>query len=81
MSQIPMNYQGGLGKNCCVLVEALHLNGLLPRVMSGTSAGSIVCGMLGVKTDEELMEMWQDVCLVEMPRCLGDADLKYLENL
>ena len=24
--------------------EALHLNGLLPRVMSGTSAGSIVSG-------------------------------------
>ena len=57
--------------------KALHLNGLLPRVMSGTSAGSIVylgsqtsrysrselrsscandfrCGMLGVRTDEEL---------------------------
>ena len=34
------------------VVKALHLNGLLPRVMSGTSAGSIVCGMLGVRTDE-----------------------------
>lgn len=42
------------------VVKALHLNGLLPRVMSGTSAGSIVCGMLGVRTDEELMEMWQE---------------------
>lgn len=42
------------------VVKALHLNGLLPRVMSGTSAGSIVCGMLGVRTDAELMEMWDD---------------------
>lgn len=42
------------------VVKALHLNGLLPRVMSGTSAGSIVCGMLGVRTDEELTEMWQE---------------------
>eukprot|EP00439_Symbiodinium_sp_Y106_P033172 s675_g3.t5 len=42
------------------VVKALHLNGLLPRVMSGTSAGSIVCGMLGVRTDAELMEMWND---------------------
>ncbi|CAE7306572.1 SDP1L, partial [Symbiodinium sp. CCMP2456] len=42
------------------VVKALHLNGLLPRVMSGTSAGSIVCGVLGVRTDAELMEMWDD---------------------
>lgn len=28
-------------------------NGLLPRVMSGASAGSIVCGMIGTRTDEE----------------------------
>ncbi|CAE7266644.1 TGL5 [Symbiodinium natans] len=42
------------------VVKALHLNGLLPRVMSGTSAGSIVCGMLGVRTDAELTEMWDE---------------------
>ena len=28
-------------------------NGLLPRVMSGASAGSIVCAMVGTRTDEE----------------------------
>jgi len=42
------------------VVKALHLNGLLPRVISGTSAGSIVSGMLGARTDEELMEMWAE---------------------
>lgn len=41
------------------VVKALHLNGLLPRILSGTSAGSIACGAVGVRTDEELQEMWQ----------------------
>jgi TAG lipase/steryl ester hydrolase/phospholipase A2/LPA acyltransferase len=35
------------------VVKALMENGLLPRVMSGASAGSIVCAMVGTRTDEE----------------------------
>lgn len=35
------------------VVKALMDNGLLPRVMSGASAGSIVCAMVGTRTDEE----------------------------
>jgi len=42
------------------VVKALHLNGLLPRILSGTSAGSIVCGMLCVRTDDELQELWAE---------------------
>ncbi|CAE8596474.1 unnamed protein product, partial [Polarella glacialis] len=42
------------------VVKALQLNGLMPRIISGTSAGSIVCGVLGVRTDQELMEIWND---------------------
>lgn len=36
------------------VVKALHEEGLLPRVISGSSAGSIVAGIVGTKTDEEL---------------------------
>lgn len=35
------------------VVKALMENGLLPRVMSGASAGSIVSAMIGTRTDEE----------------------------
>eukprot|EP00931_Biecheleriopsis_adriatica_P061136 TRINITY_DN36751_c0_g1_i1.p1 TRINITY_DN36751_c0_g1~~TRINITY_DN36751_c0_g1_i1.p1 ORF type:complete len:665 (+),score=144.61 TRINITY_DN36751_c0_g1_i1:36-2030(+) len=42
------------------VVKALHLKGLLPRVINGTSAGSIVCGVVGTRTDSELMQMWKE---------------------
>ena len=35
------------------VVKALMQNGLLPRVISGASAGSVVCAMIGTRTDEE----------------------------
>lgn len=35
------------------VVKALMLNGLLPRVISGASAGSIVAAMVSTRTDEE----------------------------
>jgi TAG lipase/steryl ester hydrolase/phospholipase A2/LPA acyltransferase len=35
------------------VVKALMENGLLPRVISGASAGSILCAMVGTRTDEE----------------------------
>merc|ERR1719163_1101343 len=42
------------------VIKALHLNGLLPRIIAGTSAGSIVVGAIAVRTDEELMDLWVD---------------------
>ena len=36
------------------VMKALHLQGLLPRVISGSSAGAIVLAILGTKTDDEL---------------------------
>lgn len=35
------------------VVKALMNNGLLPRVLSGASAGSIVCAMIATRTNEE----------------------------
>lgn len=37
------------------VVKALMENGLMPRVLSGASAGSIVCAMVGTRTNEECM--------------------------
>uniref|UniRef100_A0A7S3L689 PNPLA domain-containing protein n=1 Tax=Amphora coffeiformis TaxID=265554 RepID=A0A7S3L689_9STRA len=37
------------------VVRALITNRLLPRVIGGASAGSIMCAMLGTRTDEECM--------------------------
>lgn len=42
------------------VVKALHLNGFLPRILSGTSAGAIVCGIICVRDDAELTEMWTE---------------------
>jgi len=39
------------------VIQALMKEGLLPRVISGSSAGSIITAMLGVKTDEELQRI------------------------
>jgi TAG lipase/steryl ester hydrolase/phospholipase A2/LPA acyltransferase len=35
------------------VVKALMDNGLMPRVLGGSSAGSIVCAMIATRTDEE----------------------------
>jgi len=40
------------------VIKALFLQGLLPRVISGSSAGAIVLAILGVKTNEELRELF-----------------------
>lgn len=39
---------------------ALHRQGLVPRILSGTSAGSIVAAFVGVKTDAEMDAMLFD---------------------
>ena len=39
------------------VVKSLWENGLLPHVISGSSAGSIVAAMLGTHSDEELREV------------------------
>jgi predicted acylesterase/phospholipase RssA len=43
------------------VVRALYEEGLLPRVMSGASAGSIMCAVIGTKTDFELRALYDSV--------------------
>ena len=49
------HFSGGaaLGFYHAGVVKALMDNNLMPRVIGGSSAGSIVCAMIGCRTDEE----------------------------
>jgi TAG lipase / steryl ester hydrolase / phospholipase A2 / LPA acyltransferase len=40
------------------VVKALYEAELLPRVISGASAGSIICGILGTRTNQEIPEVF-----------------------
>jgi TAG lipase/steryl ester hydrolase/phospholipase A2/LPA acyltransferase len=42
------------------VVAALHRAGLVPRILSGTSAGSIVAAFVCVKTDSEMTDILFD---------------------
>jgi TAG lipase / steryl ester hydrolase / phospholipase A2 / LPA acyltransferase len=48
---------GKLGNYHIGVIRVLHEGGLLPRVISGSSAGSIMAAMVGTRTDTELREM------------------------
>ena len=52
---------GTLGLYHLGVVKALHEHDLLPRVISGASAGSIVAGVVGTRTDEELQDFFANV--------------------
>lgn len=41
------------------VIKALWSEGVLPRVLSGSSAGSIIAGAVGVRTDAELAEAFE----------------------
>jgi TAG lipase/lysophosphatidylethanolamine acyltransferase len=50
--------QGGQVFGLCHLgvVKALHLRGLLPRIIAGTATGALIAALVGVHTEEELLE-------------------------
>ncbi|OCK86437.1 hypothetical protein K432DRAFT_376752 [Lepidopterella palustris CBS 459.81] len=49
--------QGGAIFGLCHLgvVKALHLRGLLPRIVSGTATGALIAALVGVHTEDELL--------------------------
>jgi TAG lipase / steryl ester hydrolase / phospholipase A2 / LPA acyltransferase len=49
------------------LVKTLMENRLMPRVIGGSSAGSIVCSMIGTRTDEECIRDLFDVKGTDSP--------------
>ena len=50
--------QGGAMFGLCHLgvVKALHLRGLLPRIITGTATGALIAALVGIHTEDELLE-------------------------
>lgn len=50
--------QGGQMFGICHLgvVKALHLRGLLPRIIAGTATGAIIAALVGVHTEDKLLD-------------------------
>ncbi|KAJ4384274.1 Lipase 5 [Didymella sp. IMI 355093] len=59
---------GTFGMNHIGVIKSLWENGLLPRIISGASAGSIVCAVLCTKTDAEIPDVLHEFCY-------GDLDV------
>ena len=57
-SALMLSAGGALMYFHCGVVKALHEQGLLPQVISGSSAGAVMAGMLGTHTDEELQGLF-----------------------
>jgi len=53
---------GTFGMNHIGVLKALWEARLLPRIISGASAGSIVCATLCTRTDEEIPELLANLC-------------------
>lgn len=51
--------QGGSVFGLCHIgvVKALHLRGLLPRIIAGTATGALIAALVGVHTEDELLEV------------------------
>ncbi|RDW76237.1 triacylglycerol lipase family protein [Aspergillus mulundensis] len=51
--------QGGSIFGLCHLgvVKALHLQGLLPRIITGTATGALIAALVGVHSEEELLSI------------------------
>ena len=63
------------------VVKALMENRLLPRVIGGASAGSIVCAMIGTRTDEECFRDLFQVRPTEAPGHSGKLSLNFFRPL
>ncbi|KAJ5802373.1 uncharacterized protein N7503_004823 [Penicillium pulvis] len=51
--------QGGSAFGLCHLgvVKALHLQGLLPRIITGTATGAMIAALVGIHPESELLEL------------------------
>lgn len=68
---------GALGHFHLGVTKSLLEHGLLPRIISGASAGSLVTAVLGTHSDEELLEMIKPVHLMEEAR----AELSWVDRM
>ncbi|KAL9595130.1 MAG: hypothetical protein Q9219_006618 [cf. Caloplaca sp. 3 TL-2023] len=51
--------QGGAMFGLCHLgvIKALHLSGLLPRIITGTATGALIAALVGIHTEDELLNL------------------------
>ncbi|KAF2815308.1 patatin-domain-containing protein [Mytilinidion resinicola] len=61
-SALLMSGGGTFGMNHIGVIKSLWNARLLPRIISGASAGSIVCAVLCIKTDEEIPQVLEEFC-------------------
>lgn len=55
--------------------------GQLPRIIAGSSVGSIVAAIAGVHTDRELRTMYANMDLFDLSFFANDSTLKALSHL
>eukprot|EP00180_Rhodochaete_pulchella_P000919 Plantae.Rhodophyta-Rhodochaete_pulchella.ctg17458.p1 GENE.Plantae.Rhodophyta-Rhodochaete_pulchella.ctg17458~~Plantae.Rhodophyta-Rhodochaete_pulchella.ctg17458.p1 ORF type:complete len:513 (+),score=40.76 Plantae.Rhodophyta-Rhodochaete_pulchella.ctg17458:166-1539(+) len=70
----------GMGLNHLGVVKALYMNGLLPSVVSGTSAGAIVASILCTMTDDELGSFLQSDSLI-LPLTGQPLSFSFFDNV
>jgi len=63
------------------VVKALMENNLMPRVIGGSSAGSLVCAMIGTRTDEEIMRDMFHLKGTTAPGHYGQMALEFFRPL
>lgn len=63
------------------LVKTLMENRLMPRVIGGSSAGSIVCSMIGTRTDEECVRDLFDVKGTDAPGHSGHLAFNFFRPI
>jgi TAG lipase / steryl ester hydrolase / phospholipase A2 / LPA acyltransferase len=61
------------------ICKALHEQNLLPRVLSGASVGSVICAIMGTRTDEELKHIFDpgQIQLSFFPNNFGSVRRKF----
>lgn len=67
-SALMLSGGGTLGFYHLGVVKSLLEEGLLPRVISGSSAGAFIAGLLGTHTDDELREFFEKGNLMQEAR-------------
>jgi TAG lipase/steryl ester hydrolase/phospholipase A2/LPA acyltransferase len=63
------------------VVKALIRNNVMPRVLGGASAGSIVCAMIGTRTDEECIHDMFEYKGTHAPGHSGRIMLNFIEPI
>ena len=77
--------QGGSMFGICHLgvIKALHLRGLLPRIITGTATGALIAALVGIHTEDELLDFLNGdgIDLTAFSRGTGNPTLEDKEGL